>query len=239
MKLIEQAILNITNTLRLMVPHANRRTVCPPGDVGASTNKSSDLPNVLIITEMRSGTHLLIDLVLNNFPVFKTAPLYLDLDQWLDDERPPSSLKSIRGKVIKTHLLHRDVARYCDALGHLKGVIILSTLRNRHDMVASQHKFLEEAELARGDEDFERKLIDLDVTVVEYFYFDSLTNKQEYEQNVDRLSKLLPSTVTPRINRLARATLASGRVSVLVSKLLTRWFGDLSPVVNTSISFKQ
>ena len=32
---------------------------------------------------MRSGTHLLIDLILNNFAALRTSPLYIDADRFL------------------------------------------------------------------------------------------------------------------------------------------------------------
>jgi hypothetical protein len=46
---------------------------CPPGLL---RNSKNDLPNLVVATFPRCGTHLLIDLILNNFSLYRQNPLY-------------------------------------------------------------------------------------------------------------------------------------------------------------------
>ncbi len=52
---------------------------------------------------MRSGTHLLIDLILNNFAAYRHAPLYIDADAWFRSVVSPHELVQAQGCVVKTH----------------------------------------------------------------------------------------------------------------------------------------
>ncbi len=60
-------------------------------------------PHVVVAAQMRSGTHLLIDLILNNFPVYRESPLYLDLERYRLSDLETSRIPDLRGLVIKTH----------------------------------------------------------------------------------------------------------------------------------------
>ena len=52
---------------------------------------------------MRSGTHLVIDLVLNNFAAYRRTPLYVDLDRYFRRTDPVPEFTGVGSSVIKTH----------------------------------------------------------------------------------------------------------------------------------------
>jgi hypothetical protein len=49
-----------------LLPFTNPRVVCPPGTVTAQGR-----PNIIVATPMRSGTHILSDMILNNIPAYQ------------------------------------------------------------------------------------------------------------------------------------------------------------------------
>lgn len=86
-----------------VLPYMNRRMVCPPGRPAVHGR-----PNIVVATPKRSGTHVLIDTILNNMPAFRNRPLYIDLDQaWKrrdSSDRLFDHIDPQAGYVIKTHL---------------------------------------------------------------------------------------------------------------------------------------
>lgn len=52
---------------------------------------------------MRSGTHIMIDLILNNFAMYKGSPLYINLDMVLHFGAKVHDVTQAGGSVIKTH----------------------------------------------------------------------------------------------------------------------------------------
>lgn len=129
-----------------LLPFTNPRVVCPPGRV-----RPTGRPNLVIATPMRSGTHILIDLILNNLPAYRRTPLYVDLDQCFKQARPGNDLLAQitpdAGYVLKTHMplnvpegmggdariaalidqgqvvtVHRDRAEVCRSLARWHGI---------------------------------------------------------------------------------------------------------------------
>lgn len=129
-----------------LVPFTNPRVVCPPGRV-----RMRGRPNIMVATPMRSGTHILIDLILNNLPDYRARPLYVDLDQCAKQGGPDLDLLGALGPqsgyVLKTHMplnvpdgmvddprvmaltdaacvitVHRDRDDVCRSLGRWHGV---------------------------------------------------------------------------------------------------------------------
>lgn len=86
-----------------LLPFTNPRVVCPPGRVVAQGRR-----NIVVATPMRSGTHILIDLILNNLPAYRTRPLYVDLDQCRKQSAPGNDLIAAipadAGYLLKTHM---------------------------------------------------------------------------------------------------------------------------------------
>ena len=86
-----------------VLPFTNPRVVSPPGRVAAHGR-----PNIIVATPMRSGTHILIDLILNNVPAYRNKPLYVDLDQCVKKSRPDrdfmADVTPEAGYILKTHM---------------------------------------------------------------------------------------------------------------------------------------
>lgn len=86
-----------------LLPFTNPRVVCPPGRV-----QRQGRANIIVATPMRSGTHILIDLLLNNLPAYRNRPLYVDLDQCFKQGTPDNDLIGgidlDAGYLLKTHM---------------------------------------------------------------------------------------------------------------------------------------
>ncbi|WP_202261166.1 hypothetical protein [Rhodovulum sulfidophilum] len=81
---------------RRILPFSNGRVVSPPGAIGHHERRC-----IVVATTMRSGTHVMIDLLLNNLPAYRNRPLYIDLDQHLRRGEMPVDPQA--GYVVKTH----------------------------------------------------------------------------------------------------------------------------------------
>lgn len=101
MRLRLSDLANIVGTH--IVPFTNPRVVCPPGQVRVQGRK-----NIIVATPMRSGTHILIDLILNNLPAYRNRPLYVDLDQCAKQSTAENDLLGMvsadAGYLLKTHM---------------------------------------------------------------------------------------------------------------------------------------
>lgn len=80
---------------------ANRRTTCPPGELVPNGN-----PGIIVATPPRSGTHVAINLLLNNLPSYRREPLYIELDALQRRRRLGNMIDQMQsgpGHVMKTH----------------------------------------------------------------------------------------------------------------------------------------
>jgi DNA-directed RNA polymerase subunit N (RpoN/RPB10) len=77
----------------------NSQTCCPPGKLPIANH----VPHVVVASMMRSGTHMAINLLLNNFPMYRHTPLYVNLDRYIEQGRSVSDLEKAGGSVIKSH----------------------------------------------------------------------------------------------------------------------------------------
>lgn len=119
-----------------LLPFTNPRVVCPPGRPGHHGRR-----NIVVATAMRSGTHLMIDLILNNLADYRVRPLYVDLDQCRKQSTPHRDLLGAihvrAGQVIKTHLpIGVDTSGGLDpALQRIIGEAVVVTVRRDDDAV--------------------------------------------------------------------------------------------------------
>lgn len=233
--------MSIANYLgRKYLRFKNPRVVCPPGEI-----LPGEGPLVVVATVMRSGTHLMIDTILNNFPRYKRRPLYVDLDRLLDAadrEEKVDKLLASGGYVVKTHfpqafdqpgreplvrrvaersrivVVHRDPERTYRSLQAWTSQWDLGLVKDKGAYLASVARFGE----------FWRDYPRLD------FQFEELVDEKGYEDMVGRLQAFLG---TPPSARLRRPPRASARLQVYLTKGLTRVLGHRAPVVNTTIRF--
>lgn len=106
-----------------VISHETPRLMCPPGPVPLG-----DHPPIIISSLMRSGTHLLMDLLLNNLPEYRREPLYVDFDQYVFRGHDRAQLLRAGSCLIKTHVAQRPFDKSVrQLLGELgaRGLVII------------------------------------------------------------------------------------------------------------------
>ncbi|WGL15251.1 hypothetical protein PVT68_10760 [Microbulbifer bruguierae] len=212
----------------------NPRVVCPPGNLPSVEGKP-----IIVASVMRSGTHLAIDLLLNNFQSIPKTPLYVDGDQYFRSEVNRTGYLSEGVKigkcVLKTHYPQRLPAGKREIFQRLASeshVIVLrrpieETYRSLSawgvsieypqylDIVSDFYSFWEEAAPHRIEIDFSQ-----------------LTNKKRFEDLVRRIEsetgivsrKKIKYPINPKhVGKIA------------LTKFATRLMGKYAPTINTGI----
>ena len=95
---LDECSRGIRRAVSRLLPHNNHRCIAPPGIIGPAGGKSIIVPSL-----MRSGTHVLIDLLLNNVPGYRRAPLNVDLDHYLAGKNSLDALNRCGSYVMKSH----------------------------------------------------------------------------------------------------------------------------------------
>ena len=122
-----------------LIPHNTRRTVAPPGrlrDTGPGEI-------VLVASVMRSGTHVLIDCILNNFDRYRRRPLYVDLDQLVRQGLDWRRIVDQAGPyVVKTHFPQVQYTGLKEAVTQLLGAArVVIPERSAEDVLRSSEAF--------------------------------------------------------------------------------------------------
>lgn len=205
---------------------------CPPGIPGAANGT----PHVVVAAQMRSGTHLLIDLILNNFPVYRESPLYLDLERYRLSDLETSRIPDLRGLVIKTHCPHAsdrlEAARDIEPLTRRYPVVM--PVRDRHEVVRSMQRFGEWGAAQSMDphiDAFERYWADVPKLSLP---FRKLLDPEALPEVVRALEQHLG---TPAIASPVGPRPVTQRRRILLDKSLTRLLGARAPRINTTIGF--
>ena len=117
----------------------NPRVVSPPGRVA-----SNGARNIMVATPMRSGTHLMIDAILNNIPAYCRTPLYVDLDQFYKQgERSDADFGDLgptSGYLLKTHFplgFPRPSDHAAKVAELARGALVITVERRPEDVKAS------------------------------------------------------------------------------------------------------
>ena len=90
----------LLRSLSAAFPPDSKRVMAPSGSIVAS---HTSLPLIVVTSFPRSGTHILIDLILNNFTPYRRNPLYVDLDRYIHEGLDVEDLIQKGGYVVKTH----------------------------------------------------------------------------------------------------------------------------------------
>jgi hypothetical protein len=218
-----------------LVPFTNPRVVAPPGVPGFH-----DRPNLVVATPMRSGTHVLIDLILNNLPAYRNRPLYVDLDQCLKQARPGRDLlgavRPRSGYVLKTHYPVGVPAAAADPRFEalVEDAVVLVVHRERADILASLATWLGtgvDPETRFGPQidafrDFWAPRPRLDIAFADLF------RAAPSEALLDRIADL---TGTRRGPRLVPPPPRDARWRIPLDKAATRLLGHRAPRINTTI----
>ncbi len=182
----------------------------------------------------RSGTHLLIDAILNHFPEYKRPPLYVNLDRLLEDRQAVDMLLAYEGYVVKTHYpFFGSTAAHDDQVVRVaeSGAIIMP-FREHGDVRRSARSM----RLVDADATF-----DMRARAFEKFWrpypahvvgFHDLTDPSCYRRLVADLGAAIG--MTPR-SRTVPPPAPDQRLRLYAAKTATRLLGRRSPVVNTTI----
>jgi len=189
---------------------------------------------------MRTGTHVLIDLILNNFRVYRQSPLYVQVDEYLTAGLPLEDLLAAGPYVLKTHVpqLHDDPGRLAQMRRVAAGALVVIPRREVEATRDALARFGEDGREAadRVEEDFERLCDFYRPFGPHFFDFDQLVRRDQAGSVVRRLSGILgqpldgPPVPTPDVRRLGR---------ILLDKALTRSMGPLAPRINTTIRIRK
>ena len=215
------------------IPPSTPQTVCPPGKLQPSAEKRS---LVIGASFPRSGTHLLIDLILNNFPAYRREPLYVNLDEYISQGLDVEELIQTGGYVVKTHYPESTFSAENHAAYErvFENALVLSPRRSQEEIVKS---FRRMTDVKRRSEVRTTHLAYLEFweqRPKHLFEFADLIDPAKSERNVERLAKLLPAE---RANTLVGPPDRNHYLSVLFRKLGTRIFGNRLSTVNTTVGF--
>lgn len=185
---------------------------------------------------MRTGTHLLIDLLLNNFPDLQQKPLYIDLDRYLEGDFDPSALEQCGNCVIKSHYPQGWQTPEADEIVKrlAQRSVIVEPTRDLDVIEQSLLRFWPEKGGDELRESFRRCEVFWSESETTKFPFESLVDPSGLEENLKNLAKILPyergkKSIGPRDRGDTSA--------VLFDKLLTRTLGAKAPRLNTTIQF--
>lgn len=116
-----------------VLPFENSRVVSPPGAIGHHQRRC-----IVVATPMRAGTHVMIDLLLNNLPAYRVKPLYVNLDRYL--RRGDMSVHPQAGYVVKTHYpftLPQTPPPEHEISAFFDNTLIITVQRDRTEMLKS------------------------------------------------------------------------------------------------------
>jgi hypothetical protein len=223
-----------------LLKYSNPRVVCPPGKLSIGQGEL-----VLVPTLIRSGTHLLIDAIINNFPQYKRTPLYVDLDALLNDsstrDNQVEKLIKCGGYALKTHFpqvnFHPDREVFIRKIAASSKIITIE--RNLDDSFYSCKAWSKTYPIAQSQETYLQS-----VDMFRNFWgqydcmkvsFSEIIDRDRFADLVHRIGNYIG--VSPRIR-----TIYSPRpdeiLNVYMIKTITRILGQYSPVVNTTIKFR-
>ncbi|MEM1436666.1 MAG: hypothetical protein AAGG11_21630 [Pseudomonadota bacterium] len=192
----------------------------------------------MVASLMRSGTHLLIDSLLNNCRGLRRSPLYIDLDQLLSQSSPEEALALMKRSgtyVVKTHfpqLGHDDPARERVMTALCEMGTTITVTRERSAVERSFAIFSDRDTAIDLSEDYQRFAEFWSARATASISFEELTgNWADTMAGVWRATGLTPDP-GPR-PPLSRAH----RYRVYLNKLLTRLVGRRAPMINTTIGF--
>jgi hypothetical protein len=224
-------VIRVRSLASRLLPHNNRRCVAPPGPLPRGKGRP-----IVVASLMRSGTHLLVDLILNNFPAYRRSPLYVDADALFRSSGGGGGLAEVGSCIVKTHFPQLPAESAAEqALADLATqALVLQPVRSADATLRSLQRFG-----YRGDRrqlDAERQHWDAwwgRFAPVRFCFVDLASPTSSHEA-VRQIARALgcDAPVVPQLTQSLEATGA-----VLGSKLLTRLLGRRAPRINTSIQF--
>lgn len=186
---------------------------------------------------MRSGTHLMLDSLFNNFPALRRVPLFIDFDAYERGSLPVGPLAQVRGVVIKTHYPQTPLKPdYAIVLAELASrAVIFQPVRPGEQVRKSLAKWgwnYSPEEFAALEKRFAAFWSPYSPTVAEFSSLLKIEGVAEWLRIVKERTGLEPRfEKTPIVP-------AKTRAGVYVDKILTRFFGCRVPRINTTIGYR-
>lgn len=216
--------------LARLLPHNNARCVAPPGRPSPGTGRPVIVPSL-----MRSGTHVLIDLILNNFTAYRREPLYVDLDHYLASPGAIDLLSASGSYVLKTHYpgVNYSSAALSDLQRLAEASLIVQPVRDLEEIFRSQ------AAWGMADRDAFAQSVSAFTSFWQRFPkleipFEALARPDPCREIVHTLATYLGQ---PTPAAIVFPPPRSAKAKVLLCKALTRLLGASSPIINTTIGF--
>lgn len=215
------------------IPPNTRKTVCPPGELQTTVQKRS---LVVIASFPRSGTHVLMDLILNNFPSYRRSPLYVNLDEYIRQGLDVDELIRVGGYLVKTHYPEStfsalDREAYERVFDH---ALILSPRRSEQQIATSFQRMTDVKRRSEVLTAHRTYLEYWDSRPIQVFNFSDLINPSATQGILNCISKLLDAQRSPKqVGPPDRKRY----LRVMMRKLATRLFGNRLSRVNTTVGF--
>lgn len=220
-----------------LLPFTNPRVVCPPGVVSPNGR-----PNVIVATPMRSGTHILIDMILNNIPAYRNRPLYVDLDQCRKQGNPQHDLlgqiTADMGYLVKTHLpIGVEDENTIDLRIHdlIAAGVVITVRRDRDEVstsLARWHKLPPGADVTGYEIRYDAFWRFWEARAQTRIGFKDLFKQDRMSALLDLLCE---RTGTYRTNRFSGPISGTNKARIYANKGLTRILGRHAPRVDTTI----
>ena len=216
-----------------LLPHNNARCKSPPGPLPTGAGKP-----VLVRSILRSGTHLLIDLLANNFPQLRAQTIYTDIGHCFDEGLQGDDIGQFGKSICKAHYpinsWSEDRDRWVTEFA--RGAFVLEPVRRTEDIRNSLDRFFKEGNIVGVDVDMElerywkfwESVPTLPVS------FEDLTSKEGCQQAVAKITEFIGEEPSSEFYP-SRPKSESNKV--LRDKLVTRLIGKRARRVNTTISF--
>lgn len=213
-----------------LLPHDTTKTTCPPAPL-----VSGEGPLIIVCSLMRSGTHLLLDAMFNNFPMLRRRPLFVDFDAYERGSFPVSAFASATGMVIKTHYPQTPLAaEYASTLRALaERAFVLRPMREESQVRRSLAKWgmlYTDEEFAALEQRFQNFWAPYSPSVMD---FSILLNPEGVANAMMQVSTKSGLRLPWRPVMPARS-----RIGVYMDKILTRAFGCRVRRVNTTIGYR-
>ncbi len=217
-----------------LVPFTNPRVVCPPGIIPKGSGKP-----IIVASVMRSGTHLAIDLLLNNFSELAKKPLYVDADQLfrskMNRDQYINNGLQIGRCVVKTHFPQaapENMRATIEKLVEQSHVILLRRPVDQTLRSTQSWGLVNDVDLYKQKvDDFFEFWSGVSNDVLEV-NFDELTDQEKFPEIVQKISRLTGLKAKAKTYYPVNPKKIS---TMIITKLATRIFGKRAPVINTGI----
>lgn len=188
----------------------------------------------MVASLMRSGTHLAIDLVLNNLATYRRTPLYVDIDRYFRMPEPLPDFVGLGSTVIKTH--YPQIAESDEAEATISRLaaeaLVVQPVRDLDAVYRSLRRFGYPGSRDELNREANRFNAFWNPFSPLRLSFARLADPQGSREALEAIAAEVGLSVPPSPKL---SPLKSHPWSILTTKAITRLLGRRAPRVNTSI----